>query len=351
MITEVRTDRIKIGDRVRKDMGDLSKLKGSMQQMGLLQPIGLNSEYALIWGERRLTAARELGWETIMANVDPSMDDVANAINAEFVENDVRKDFTPSEAVVMSKRFKEIMAPVVKKALAKSPGRPQKHIEPSNDPMRSDVELESTQKKGGANCPTFSSRPPKPKQRDESKRLNEMAAKSVGMGRRTLEAARKVVDNGSPKLVEAMDRKQVSVNAASHLATLPKPEQDRVVEQGPEVSREIAKQIKEDRKLEPVEPDGNPIPSKTKAEMLEDIRKRNLELNPDKQIALKWLKTMTKAMSPISGIRSELGGGDVWARKLHPENRRRVLNGIKHVIKGYEELALSIERVINEESQ
>ena len=52
---------IKIKRRVRKDLGNLDDLKDSLRTYGLLNPITINSKYELIAGERRLTAAKEIG--------------------------------------------------------------------------------------------------------------------------------------------------------------------------------------------------------------------------------------------------------------------------------------------------
>jgi ParB-like chromosome segregation protein Spo0J len=57
---------IKIGARVRKDMGDLASLARSMASpLGLLNPIIVNQDGRLWCGERRLRAAQMLGWDTI----------------------------------------------------------------------------------------------------------------------------------------------------------------------------------------------------------------------------------------------------------------------------------------------
>ena len=90
-VLEVRTNLIKVGERFRKEMGDLDSLAASIKDIGLLQPIGIDSNYRLIFGERRLRACEKLGVERIAARFV----DVAKLV-AEHAENEVRKDFTPS---------------------------------------------------------------------------------------------------------------------------------------------------------------------------------------------------------------------------------------------------------------
>lgn len=90
---------IKIGERHRKDMGNLEVLTDSIRAVGLLQPIGITDANELVFGERRLRACRDsLGWETIPARVV----NVSSIVTGEYHENEVRKDFTPSERVAIA---------------------------------------------------------------------------------------------------------------------------------------------------------------------------------------------------------------------------------------------------------
>jgi ParB family transcriptional regulator, chromosome partitioning protein len=52
---------IKIGDRFRKDLGDIKTLASSIQEIGLLQPKVVNQDNELIAGQRRLEACKLLG--------------------------------------------------------------------------------------------------------------------------------------------------------------------------------------------------------------------------------------------------------------------------------------------------
>ena len=59
--TELPIADIRVGRRHRKDMGDIAELAASMAELGLLQAIGVRPNNELIWGERRLRAAQQLG--------------------------------------------------------------------------------------------------------------------------------------------------------------------------------------------------------------------------------------------------------------------------------------------------
>lgn len=56
---------IKVGKRIRKDMGDIEGLAADIAEIGLLHPIIVSPEGKLLAGERRLRAAEKLGWKTI----------------------------------------------------------------------------------------------------------------------------------------------------------------------------------------------------------------------------------------------------------------------------------------------
>ena len=64
---------------------------------------------------------------------------------------------------------------------------------------------------------------------------------SVDSGQR----ARKVLNEGTPELIKAVESGDVSVSAGAHLATLPREDQTAIVEAGPTVAREAAKTIRE----------------------------------------------------------------------------------------------------------
>jgi N6-adenosine-specific RNA methylase IME4 len=97
-------DDIRIGERHRKDLGDVEGLAAEMAELGLLQPIVVKPDGTLIAGERRMRAAKMLGWTHIPVNV-VDLDDV---VRGEFAENTCRKDFTPSELVAIGQEVERI---------------------------------------------------------------------------------------------------------------------------------------------------------------------------------------------------------------------------------------------------
>jgi ParB/RepB/Spo0J family partition protein len=90
---------IKVGERHRKEMGDIAALAASIAEAGLLHPVVVSCDGELIAGERRLLAAQQLGWTEVPVTVV----DLDNIVHGEFAENTERKDFTYTEAVAIKR--------------------------------------------------------------------------------------------------------------------------------------------------------------------------------------------------------------------------------------------------------
>jgi ParB family transcriptional regulator, chromosome partitioning protein len=84
---------IKVGNRFRKDLGDIDSLAQSIQDIGLLHPIVVNENNQLVAGQRRLEAYKRLGWSEIPCVVV----NIKDMLKGEYIENTARKDFTFSE--------------------------------------------------------------------------------------------------------------------------------------------------------------------------------------------------------------------------------------------------------------
>ena len=106
----VPISQIKIKRRVRKDLGNLDDLKDSLRTYGLLNPITINSKYELIAGERRLTAAKEIGWTNINANIIDNLSELEQ-LEMEIEENNQRKEFTEAELLEGYRRLEKLRNP------------------------------------------------------------------------------------------------------------------------------------------------------------------------------------------------------------------------------------------------
>lgn len=105
----MKLDAIVIGDRVRKDMGDLRGLAASITRHGLLHPVVVKKDGTLVAGHRRIEAARLLGLDDLAATVI----DVDDLLSAERDENTERKDWTPTEAVAIGRLIEDQHRPKI----------------------------------------------------------------------------------------------------------------------------------------------------------------------------------------------------------------------------------------------
>lgn len=100
MFSEVLISKVKVEDRIRKDLGDIDSLAESIKEHGLLNPIIITVGNVLIAGERRLEACKKLGWMRIPAQtVDVSVYDTEKKFYIEIDENEKRKNFSREERV------------------------------------------------------------------------------------------------------------------------------------------------------------------------------------------------------------------------------------------------------------
>jgi len=103
---QVRIDEIKIGKRIRNDVGDIADLMESISKFGLLNPITITEEKELIAGYRRLEACRALGHQEIECRIIQSPTKIDRLL-MEADENLARKDlsFSEVEAYMEEKRY------------------------------------------------------------------------------------------------------------------------------------------------------------------------------------------------------------------------------------------------------
>jgi DNA modification methylase len=232
MLKEIKITDIMVGERHRRDMGDLTTLADSIRQEGLLQPIGVTDRLELVFGERRLLAYRDiLKKKTILARIV----DVSSILAGEYHENEVRKDFTPSERVAIARA----------------------------------IERQVGNRRG--------QRVQKIAQVERGQKTRDAAAKGAGFGNHeTYRQARMVVENGTPRLIQAMDEGRVSISAASILADADAGEQEAVLELDEKAILQAAKEIRarqaerraQDQEAKTPKPQGRPKRERLKATRL-----------------------------------------------------------------------------------
>lgn len=207
-VANIQIQSIKIAGRFRKDHGDIATLAASIEQLGLLQPIGVTASHELVFGHRRLLAFQRLGLDSIPARVI----DVPALVLAEHAENEIRKDFTAAERVEIGK--------AVEAELGKRQGQ------------RTDLANKNQGGLLGELSQNFDEVP--------KGRTDVIAAQKAGFGNNeTYRQAKTVVEKGIPELAEAMDS-TIAISTAAKLAVAPVEVQHQAVA-NPKKAVELAK--------------------------------------------------------------------------------------------------------------
>ncbi|NLD76226.1 MAG: ParB N-terminal domain-containing protein [Acidimicrobiales bacterium] len=103
-------DSIVVGQRHRRDTGDLTPLIDSLKRVGLLQPVTITPDGHLICGYRRLQAAKQLGWRTLRVWVRSGLSDELTRLLAERDENTTHKPLSPLEAAKLYEELRTLVA-------------------------------------------------------------------------------------------------------------------------------------------------------------------------------------------------------------------------------------------------
>ena len=151
----------------RKDLGDLTELEKSIEEIGQIHPIIKDTKGVLITGRRRLQACKNIGVEPIIKIID-----FTNPEKAEIDENTCRKDFTPSEIFEINKYYNEKLA---------------KHGN------------QYTKKCSGTN-------------NTEAKHPRNVVSDITGVGTATLSKINKIYNSNNEDLKKKVDNKEISID-------------------------------------------------------------------------------------------------------------------------------------------
>jgi ParB-like chromosome segregation protein Spo0J len=182
-------------------MGDLKELAQSIREEGLLQAIGVTEDMDLVFGERRYRAVRDiLKWKNIPARIV----DVSSIVAGEYAENEIRKAFTLSERIAIAKTL-------------------EKQLPDRNGVPKARQKLDKLR----------------------GERTDDYVAEKAGFGnRQTYRQAAKVVENGTPTLIQAMDSGRVSISAAAILLDADPDEQELILDLDEKAILQAAKEIR-----------------------------------------------------------------------------------------------------------
>lgn len=224
-IRNVPVGEIKIGFTHRRDLGDLKALAESIEKEGLLQAIGVTPDLELVFGKRRFFACKDiLHWTEIPCRIV----DVSSLLTGQYVENEMRKDFTPSERDSIRRALEleagtrqgqrtDLMATASQRDGASGPQVVQEKAASGSNGKPASVVADGT----------LQARP--------GETTRDLTARLAGFSNTTeARRVRKIMDQGAAELIQAVDEKKLCISVAAAIADLPKPEQVRVLAAGKE---------------------------------------------------------------------------------------------------------------------
>lgn len=124
---EIPLAAIELGDNVRATLGDVGGLTDSIRAVGVLEPVRVREigagKYLLLFGHRRLAAAREAGLATIPAVVEVEAETAAQRSTRQLIENIQREDLNPLEEAKAYRAILDADPKLTQAELAKQVGR------------------------------------------------------------------------------------------------------------------------------------------------------------------------------------------------------------------------------------
>lgn len=294
MTTDLPITDIRIGQRARTDLGDLTELVTSIKGVGLLQPIVITADRELVAGGRRLAACRQIGMERVPVHVAEDITDAVTLLVAERDENTCRKAMTISEKLTIGQRIEELRRPEAEQRQAEG----QAHGRKVQHGLVSSI--------GGGN------------QNPRAKRANEvatLAGQAVGLSRSNYYAARAVKRTADdpeqpPAAREAAQQALADMDATGAIQT---------------AYQRFRKQITE-----------QPEPAPKQAPPLTDKRGRRLPQRGTHE-------ALTKGIAALSGLCAGLAQATElpdsvtaeeaaqWVRDL--SEAQRILRGLNNILK------------------
>jgi ParB-like chromosome segregation protein Spo0J len=198
---------IEVGTRIRQDLGDLSGLADSIKKNGIIVPIGVTPDLELIYGQRRLEAAKLAGIDLVPYIVIETPEDDAFYRRMEILENTGRKDFTIEEKI----RIVDAIEPKIKALKDKIRTARIRNDEETAEALHGELEMILS------------------RQIDRHAGIREILSDMVGIGQRNLQLAREIVHAadqiGSPQLREIVAEMnktgQIQPGFSRYLALLP----------------------------------------------------------------------------------------------------------------------------------
>ena len=194
----IEIEKIKVAERIRKQMTKVDELSADIKKNGLINPITVmevddGAGYQLLAGLRRLRAAQLLGWSQIESSVAKPKDAEA-VLNIEYSENMQRETFTYSEKMDYARLITEI------------------------EKQKAQERKQAGQILGGVKA--GKSRPQhnsfedgRPQSYERKPQARDIIGKKIGMSGRQYYRANYIAEHAPPEIIDTLDRGERSINA------------------------------------------------------------------------------------------------------------------------------------------
>lgn len=133
---EILIDSIELGERFRKDYGNIDQLMYSIKKNGLITPVAVgvadkikmgretDLPYILLAGGRRMTALKAMGWTSIPVRIYDQPLSELDLRSIELAENFDRKSMEYAEEVALMRQINNLQIQIHGVKIAKSPDAP-----------------------------------------------------------------------------------------------------------------------------------------------------------------------------------------------------------------------------------
>ena len=277
-------EKVKIGDRIRKDMGDLKELSDDIAKNGLINPPVVTPDFELIAGERRLEAMKKLGYKQVEVRI-MKVEDAEHKLNLEINENENRKDFNKSERIEYARQLERIERVKAKQRQATSTG--------GNNPQLSQNFAEA-----------------------EKGKADDLVAEKMGIG--SGEQYRKekyIADNADPETLEQWNNEEIS----THKAYTKVKELEKQLEESTAANKRLADKVIELEQREPEIIEKEVVPEDY--EDLKEQQKDLLDIQRNLEEELYQERKNVKEVEPKDYKDLKLKAKEI--DKLHEEIKRK----------------------------
>lgn len=259
-------EKVSVGDRIRKDMGDLKELSDDIAKNGLINPPVVTPDFELIAGERRLEAMKKLGYKQVEVRI-MKVEDAEHKLNLEINENENRKDFNKSERIEYARQLERIER----------------------------VKASQREKAGVAIDPS---------QNSDRGRTDDIVAEKLGIGSRdTYRKEKYIADNADPETLEQWNKEEIS----THKAYTKVKELEKQLEESTAANKRLADKVIELEQREPEIIEKEVVP-----EDYEDLKSELKELmDYQRELENKLYELQKKPKEEVKEVIKEVERGDI----------------------------------------